>query len=94
MAVNACPYRYSPQHKDEIERQVTAMLQAGVIVPSMSPFASPILLVQKKDNDWRFYIDYRLLNELTIKTHSPCPSLMSCWTNWQVPSYFPSRISA
>jgi hypothetical protein len=60
--VNAHPYRYSPMHKDEIEQQVRAMLESGVIVPSMSPFASPVLLVQKKDGEWRFCIDYRRLN--------------------------------
>jgi hypothetical protein len=50
--VNVRPYRFSPQHKDEIERQVKAMLQSGVIVESMSLFASPVLLVQKKDGEW------------------------------------------
>jgi hypothetical protein len=39
--VNARPYRYSPLHKDQIERQIRNMLKAGIIVPSMSPFASP-----------------------------------------------------
>lgn len=71
--INARPYRYSPLHKDEIERQVHAMLQAGLIVPSMSPFASPVLLVQKKDGTWRFCIDYRHLNEITIRNTFPMP---------------------
>lgn len=35
--INSKPYRYSPQHKDEIERQVKEMLQSGLIVPSTSP---------------------------------------------------------
>jgi hypothetical protein len=71
--VNARPYRYSPLHKDEIERQVADMLATGVIVQSMSPFASPVLLVQKKDASWRFCVDYRRLNELTIRNTFPMP---------------------
>jgi hypothetical protein len=47
--VNSRPYRYSPFHKIEIKRQVIELLTAGLIVPSASPFASPVLLVQKKD---------------------------------------------
>jgi len=57
--VIARPYRYSPLHKDEIERQVKEMLTAGLIVRSTSPFASPVLLIQKKDGSWRFCVDYR-----------------------------------
>lgn len=47
--INSRPYKYSPLHKTEIERQVAELLADGLITHSMSPFASPILLVQKKD---------------------------------------------
>jgi hypothetical protein len=71
--VNTKPYRYSPLHKDEIEKQVKSLLQAGLISPSTSPFASPMLLVQKKDGTWCFCVDYRRLNSVTVKNKFPMP---------------------
>lgn len=70
---NTKPYRYSPLQKDEIERQVQEMLRSGVIMHSMSPYAAPVLLVKKKDGTWRFCIDYRRLNMVTIKNKFPLP---------------------
>jgi hypothetical protein len=71
--VNFRPYRYSPFHKDEIERQVSALLEAGLITPSVSPFASTVLLVKKKGGSWRFCVDYRKLNDMTVKIDIICP---------------------
>lgn len=67
------PYRYNPAQKDEIERQVADLLSKGMIQPSCSPYASPIILARKKTGDWRLCIDYRHLNSLTIKNKYPLP---------------------
>ena len=64
------PYDYHLVLKDEIESQVESMLQQGLIQPSTSPFNSPVLLVCKKDGFWRFCVDYRYLNALTVKSIS------------------------
>lgn len=48
--VNIRAYRYPPQLKDEIDTQVQSMLAQGLIQPSSSPFSSPVLLVQKKED--------------------------------------------
>lgn len=69
--VNLRPYRYSPAQKDAIEKKVAKMLKQGIILPSCSPFASPVLLVLKKDLTWRFCIDYRHLNMITVKNRYP-----------------------
>ena len=46
--INVKPYRYNPIQKNEIEKQIAAMLQQGIIQLSSSAFASPVLLVRKK----------------------------------------------
>ncbi|WVZ76979.1 LOW QUALITY PROTEIN: hypothetical protein U9M48_024887, partial [Paspalum notatum var. saurae] len=62
-----------PFKKNEIELQVEQMLQNGIIKHSSSPFASPVLLVKKKDGTWRFFVDYRHLNAITVKHKHPMP---------------------
>jgi tRNA A37 N6-isopentenylltransferase MiaA len=66
-------YRYPLALKDEIERQVQEMLSQGLIQPSTSMFSSPVLLVKKKDLSYRFYVDFRKLNAMTVKSKYPVP---------------------
>eukprot|EP00253_Pinus_taeda_P010929 PITA_10929 len=49
------------------------LLQKGHIRPISSPYGSLILLVQKKDGTWRFYIDYRALNKITVRNRYLIP---------------------
>lgn len=74
-AVPVCsrPYRHPYIHKNEIERQVQEMLESGIIRHSTSSYSSLVILVKKSDSTWRMCIDYRWLNQNTIKDKFPIP---------------------
>ena len=68
-------YRTGPIQKAEIERQTKEMLEHGIITQSSSIWHSPVVLVKKKNNTWRFAIDYRKLNQITKSISHPLPRL-------------------
>lgn len=72
-SINLRPYRYSVRQKDALEGIIRDMLTAGTIQPSNSPYSSPVVLVKKKDGSWRMCVDYRALNNQTIKDKYPIP---------------------
>jgi hypothetical protein len=66
-------YRVSGPELVEIKKQIDELLEKGYIRPSTSPWVAPVLFVQKKDGTKRMCIDYRALNEVTIKNKYPLP---------------------
>ena len=70
--------RYSAEDREEARKQVAKLLEHGVIEPSKSPFCSAFVMVGKKDGTRRMCIDYRRLNDLTIKDAYPLPRIDDC----------------
>ncbi|WVZ49538.1 hypothetical protein U9M48_000886 [Paspalum notatum var. saurae] len=69
-------YRMAPIEHEEVKKNIDELLAKGYIRPSSSPWAFPVLLVEKKDTDVkRMCVDYRALNKVTIKNKYPLPRI-------------------
>ena len=66
-------YNMSPAERELTAKYVQDQLQKGFIRPSKSPASSPVLFAPKPGGGWRFCVDYRKLNEVTIKNRYPIP---------------------
>ena len=73
--IRCAPRRMSPQKMKKEEECVTEMLTGGQIEPSDSLWSSPVVLVTKKDGGTRFCVDYRKLNDTTVKDAYPLPRI-------------------
>ena len=59
----------------ELKKHIRELLDKGYVQPSSSPWGAPVLFVEKKDGTQRMCIDYRSLNEVTIKNKYPLPRI-------------------
>ena len=69
------PRKFPQPQRHEIRKQVQEMLAQNVIEPSQSPWSSPVVLVAKPDGTTRFCVDYRRLNNVTVKDPFPLPRI-------------------
>nr|GEV49793.1 hypothetical protein [Tanacetum cinerariifolium] len=69
--VARAPYRLAPSELKELSNQLKELSEKGFIRPSSSPWGALVLFVKKKDRSFRMCIDYRELNNLTVKNRYP-----------------------
>lgn len=69
------PYRMDVRDLKELKKQIEELLAKGFIRPSSSPWGAPVIFVDKKDGTRRMCIDYRALNDVTIKNKYPLPRI-------------------
>jgi hypothetical protein len=69
------PYRIATLELAELKENIKELLEKGFIHPSLSPWGAPVIFVLKKDGTQRLCVDYRALNEVTIKNKFPLPRI-------------------
>lgn len=80
--------RHPLAHLPIIDQHVEQMLKHDIIEPTSSPWSSNVVLIKKSDNEYRFCIDYRRLNSLTLKDSYPLPRIDSCFDSLGGATYF------
>jgi hypothetical protein len=82
------PYRMAASELTELKKQLEELQRIGFIKPSLSPWGAPVLFVKKKDGSMRLCVDYRALNEVTIKNKYPLPRIDDLFDQLKGAKYF------
>ena len=82
------PYWLSHAEAAKVEKQLADYVSRGFIRQSSLPWASPILLVKKKDGTMRMCVDYLAINAVTIKNKYPLPRVDELFDQLHSASYF------
>jgi hypothetical protein len=75
MLPNRAAYKTNSEVTKEIQRQVQELLDHGYVRKSLSPCVVLVILVPKKNGTWHMCVDYRAINNITIRYHFPIPRL-------------------
>lgn len=73
--IKQAPRRLGPEKEAEVDRQIHKLRQQDIIEPAHGAWSSPVVLVKKKDGSWRFCVDYRRLNAVTVQDAHPLPRI-------------------
>jgi hypothetical protein len=82
------PYRMSINELVELNKQIVELQAKGFIRPSSSPWGASVLFVEKNDGTQRMCVDYRSLNEVTIKNKYPLPQIEDLFDQMKGASVF------
>jgi transposase InsO family protein len=83
------PLRRQPLSRLQVvDEHLDQMMEQGIIEPSCSPWASNVVVCTKKDGSTRFCIDYRQLNDVTVKDAYPLPRITDCLDALSGATYF------
>lgn len=88
--IHSAPYRVSEAERRVIRQKVEDMMNEEVVVPAFSPWSSPVVLIKKKNGDFRFCVDYRRLNAITQKDVYPLPRIEDVLDRLTGAKYFSS----
>ena len=82
------PYRTPMIRREQMAKMIDDMQKQGIIQPTSSPWASPVVLVPKKDGTTRFCVDYRRLNAVSRKDVYPLPRIEDILSTLGDANYF------
>ena len=82
--------RFAPPMQKEINRELDKLLKQGIIEPSMSPWASPLVPVRKKNGKLRICVDFRAVNGVTKKDSFPLPCIADAVNHFRGSCFFSS----
>ncbi|XP_033313680.1 uncharacterized protein LOC117212764 [Bombus bifarius] len=88
VTVQRSPYRLSEEERRIVRERIDELIRAKIVRPSNSPFASPILLVKKKDGSDRLCVDFRALNKNTVANQYSLPLIADQIARLQKARYF------
>ena len=86
--VRSRPYPVPYSMRESLRKDIADMIKMGVIRESSSPYASPVVVVKKKDNTNRVRVDYRKLNKLTVFDPEPMPTAEHLFQKLSVDKFF------
>ena len=73
--IRSKPYRTNAKEREIIRNIVADWKRQGIVTETVSPYASPVILVPKKTGDYRLCVDFRRLNQQTVKVNTPLPHI-------------------